>query len=294
MGRIGVSNFTVTKMLTDDENGATYDVPVTFIKRLMKISYEPSTGRAYQEADDQIVDAAVGRGETKITIDLTELTLTEKALLLGQTIQNGVRTAGKDDLPPYFCVMFRSLKSNKKYRFVKLLKVQFAEMKESAETKKTTPVFQNASLEGVGIQRIYDGNDIRESDEDEPTYTESVGANWFTSGDINPDTTAPTISSTVPANNAANVAVASSFAWTFSEAILPSCVNSSNFFVVKDSDGSVVAGTLAQNAAKTVITFTPLANLSAATAYRAICTSDVCDLSGNKLAANDVRKLTTA
>ncbi|MFZ5634726.1 MAG: Ig-like domain-containing protein [Bacillota bacterium] len=43
-----------------------------------------------------------------------------------------------------------------------------------------------------------------------------------------------------------------------------------------------------------MVTFTPGANLSAATAYRAICTKDVSDLAGNRLAANSVTKFTTA
>jgi phi13 family phage major tail protein len=294
MKRIGACNLVVAKMLTDDAGGVTYDVPYALQKKLMKIGFEPSVTRAILEADDQIVDTMSGRGDTKVVINVTDLTLSEKAMFLGQTIVNGIRTSGNTDTPPYWCVMWKSLKSNGKYRYEKVLKVQFQEVKEDFETKKQQLAYQTPVLEGVGIQRLYDGKDIREADEDEPTYTASVGTNWFTSGDINPDTTAPTISSTTPANNATGVAVGSSFAWTFSKAILPSCVNSSNFFIIKDTDGSIIAGTLSQNAAKTVITFTPSANLTAATAYRAICTSDVCDLSANRLAANDVRKFTTA
>ncbi len=294
MKRIGASNLAVAEILTDDENGTTYGQVYFFRKKLMKIGFEPSVNRAVLEADDQIVDTMTGRGETKVIINTTDLTLSEKAMLLGQTIVNGIRTSGNKDNPPYWGVMWKSLKSNGKYRFEKLLKTQFQEVKEDFETKKQQLAYQTPVLEGVNINRLYDGNDIREADEDEETYVPSVGENWFNSGDIDPDVTAPIISSTVPANNANNVAVGSSFTWKFSKAILPSSVNGGNFFIIKDSDGSVVPGTLAQNAAKTDITFTPSANLTAATAYRAICTSDVCDLSANKLAANDIRKFTTA
>ncbi|MDP4092597.1 MAG: Ig-like domain-containing protein [Bacillota bacterium] len=294
MGRIGASDFTVAKMLTDDENGVTYDKPVALRKRLMKIDYEPSTGRANQEADDQIVETMTARGETKVSVNLTELTLSEKALLLGQTIENGVRIAGKDDIPPYFAVMFRSLKSNRKYRYVKLFKVQFSEMKESAETKKQTPVFQNATLEGIGIQRLFDGKDIAEADADEPTFTQSIGANWFNSGDVVFDTQAPVISDTSPANNATDIAVdTKQFSWVFSKAILPASVIKSNFFVIKDSDGSLVEGTLTQSEDKKTVIFTAAANFTAATIYRAIATADIKDTSYNSLAANDIRKFTT-
>lgn len=292
--RIGINSLYIAPLLSDDAGStATYGAPVK-LSEVTKAGYERQTNRVNVEADDMIVDTISGYGEVKITIDMAALTTDEVALILGQTVINGVRSSGANDNPPYWCVMFKAPKSNGKFQYVKLLKVQFNEPKEDFETKKPSISVQNKTLEGVGINRLSDGICIREADEDSSTYVTATGTNWFASGDITVDTTLPTISSTLPANNATGVAVGSTFAWTFSEAILASAVNSANFFVIKDSDGSMVSGTLSQNVAKTVITFTPSANLTAATAYRAICTSDVCDLSANRLANNDVRKFTTA
>jgi len=70
-----------------------------------------------------------------------------------------------------------------------------------------------------------------------------------------------------------------------------------NFFVVKDSDGSAVAGALSLSTsvvANDTVTLNPTANLTASTAYRAICTINVKSKTGIALAANSVRKFTTA
>ncbi|WHH59167.1 major tail protein [Petroclostridium sp. X23] len=185
MPRIGVASLVVAKVTQDTVDGVTYDTPVKFTKKLIRIGYQPTVNRVNLEADDQIVETVTGKGETRVTIDVTDLTPTEKALLLGSgTVQNGMRISNKDDQAPYFCVMFKSKKSSGGYRYVKLLKVQFQENNETYETKRQTPAFQNPTIEGVAIPRIYDGNDIVDADDDESTWDASLATNWFTSGDI--------------------------------------------------------------------------------------------------------------
>lgn len=107
------------------------------------------------------------------------------------------------------------------------------------------------------------------------------------------DTTAPTVT-VVPADGAASVVVSANVVWTFSKAIDPTSVHASNFFVVRASDGTQVAGTLSMNTAKTVVTFNPTADLIAASAYLATVTANVKDLAGNALAANSMSNFTTA
>ena len=81
--------------------------------------------------------------------------------------------------------------------------------------------------------------------------------------------------------------------WTFNEAIQYSTVIASNFMVAADVAGTLVSGSLSVNAGRTVVTFTPTVNLTAATAYRAIVTSGVKDLAGNSLATS-ITKFTTS
>lgn len=110
---------------------------------------------------------------------------------------------------------------------------------------------------------------------------------------ITGDSTPPTVTAT-PADAAPAVAVNSNIVWTFDEAIQPAAVNPANFYLMKGSDGSLVPGSLSLNAARTVVTLDPTANLTAATAYIAVASSNVKDINGNALAANSVTNFTTA
>lgn len=107
------------------------------------------------------------------------------------------------------------------------------------------------------------------------------------------DTAPPTVT-VVPADAATAVAVAANIVWTFNEAINPATVNQANFLLIKASDGTIVPGSLTLNAAKTIVTLDPTANLTAATAYIAIATTNVKDLNGNSLAAQSIINFTTA
>jgi len=213
--------------------------------------------------------------------------------LLGHSIVGGIMLKKATDAAPYVALGFMSKKSNGHYRYIWLTKGMFALPDQEYATGEDKPKFQTPKLKGTFVKRAYDDLWQRIADEDHPDYAASIGSNWFSSVEGTIDTTPPTVT-VVPANNATAVAVSSTVNWTFSKAILSSLVTDSNFFLIKDSDGSAVAGTLSINTARTVVTLTPGANLTAATAYRAICTKDICDLAGNKLAANSVTKFTTA
>ena len=294
--RIGAETLTLSKILSDVVEGTTtYDTPLAIAKKLIKIGVKNSSSIDPQFADDQTVDLYVEDGDVQIEIDITDLTEDEKALLFGQTMVAGVRTPNPaTDVRPYFCVSWKSKKRNLKYKYYKILKVMFSEPDEEFSTKEEKSVPQTDKISGTGIQRLSDGLRKRIADADAATWAAATGTGWFTSGDITVDIVAPTIASTLPAAAATAVAVTSTFTWTFSEPILATTVIAGNFFVFADIAGTLVAGTLNQNVAGTVITFTPTVNLTALTAYRAVATGDISDLSNNKLVATDVRKFTCA
>jgi hypothetical protein len=104
------------------------------------------------------------------------------------------------------------------------------------------------------------------------------------------DTTAPTVSSTVPADLATGVAVNSAFSVTFSEAMLPSSITSATFTAVGALSAVVGVVTYSGETA----TFTPSANLANSTLYTATVTVGATDLAGNALAVNKVWTFTTS
>ena len=99
---------------------------------------------------------------------------------------------------------------------------------------------------------------------------------------ISGDVVVPTVV-TVPADAAATVVVSSDLTATFSEDIRQQDISSSNFTLIKATDGTEVAGTLTYTPATKTATFNPTENLAASTAYIWII-ANVRDLAGNKVA----------
>jgi hypothetical protein len=108
----------------------------------------------------------------------------------------------------------------------------------------------------------------------------------------NADTTAPTVTC-VPVDGATGVSVSADIVLTFSEAIQPVLVNSTNIILMK-ADGTLVANALTLGTNDTVVTINPNSNLSGATAHIVIVTTAVKDVAGNALAATNVFNFTTA
>ena len=102
------------------------------------------------------------------------------------------------------------------------------------------------------------------------------------------DTTAPSITATTPAADAAGASRDADVTATFSEAIDPATVSTSTFRL-RDPAGNVVAGTVTYNAATRRAALNPSSALAAGTRYTATITggqSGVADLAGNRLAGD--------
>jgi hypothetical protein len=108
----------------------------------------------------------------------------------------------------------------------------------------------------------------------------AVNKLWtFTTGTTT-DTTAPTVSSTDPADAATGVAINRSPTATFSEAMDPATITTATFTLTQGA--TPVTGTV--TSAGSVATFDPTSNLAASTLYTATITIGVKDLAGNALA----------
>jgi len=88
------------------------------------------------------------------------------------------------------------------------------------------------------------------------------------STDTGPDTTAPTVTSTSPANGATGVIPASALTATFSEAVDGTTVNTTTF-ELRGPSNTLVPATVAYNSATRTATLTPTNSLAASTSYTA-------------------------
>jgi hypothetical protein len=113
----------------------------------------------------------------------------------------------------------------------------------------------------------------------------------FTTATI-PVTTAPTVTSTIPANLATLVPLNQIVSATFSKAMNPATINGGTFTLTGPGT-TAVTGLVAYAAVGNTLVFTPTANLAPSTLFTATITTGVTDLAGNALASNYVWTFTT-
>ena len=116
---------------------------------------------------------------------------------------------------------------------------------------------------------------------------------WTFTTAAGPDTTRPTVISTLPANLATNVPTNQAITATFSKAMNPASLTSSSF-TLQGPGGVAVTGAVTYAAAGDTASFTPSANLAPSSLFSATITKTATDLEGNALAANYVWTFTTA
>jgi phi13 family phage major tail protein len=281
-------------ILTSDPVGGTptYDAPVR-IAGAIKAGVNPNASLETLFADDGPSETASTIGQISVELNVSDLDLDTQAVLLGHTKSGGILIRKGGDVPPWVALGFKTLKSNGKYRYTWLAKGKFAIPEQNNETKGDTVTFQTPTIQGSFVKRDSDDEWERHIDEDDTDYLPALGTAWFTSPIGSNDTTPPTLSSVVPADAAAGVAVGSTVVWTFNEALALSTINSNNFMVMEEVSGTKVPGALTVNAGRTIVTFTPTGNMDAATLHIAIVGSGVKDLSGNAYAGS-VSTFTTA
>lgn len=292
---IGLDMLYYALLTKDDSTGVTYG-PTKRITGAITANIDPNTAQGTQFADNGPADVASTLGEIKLEISVTDIPNTAQADLLGHTVDGQGQVISKGgDTPPWVAVGFRALKSNGEMRFVWLFKGKFSEPQAKHETRGNSINFQPPTMTGSFVKREFDDAWRRVADTDAPNYVASVGTNWFSAVEGVADAVLPTITTVVPANAAVGVVVVgATVVWTFSEAMDLRTLTTDNFALVLDASGVNVPGAVAVNAAKTIVTFTPTANLTAATPYRAIVTTGVKDLAGNRMAGISVTKFTTA
>ena len=282
--QIGLDSFHYAPLLTDSTVACSYDTPVA-ISGLVTADVKANGSIETQYADDGPAVNAPSIGRQEIDIEFTNLPLSLRALLLGQTITSGVVGEKSDDTPLDVAIGFRSLKSNGKYRYVWYLKGNFTIPDDKYKTKEEKTNFNTQVMKFVGLRRDYDGLYKFAVDEDDPAVPASIITNWFNAVPVAIAEPAALTLATVPVDAAQAVAVGDSITFTYNNALRDSQLTDDYFYLVKAADGTKVEAALSINAASKVVTLDPNANLTAATEYIAIASGLVTDIYGQKLAA---------
>lgn len=175
---IGVKNLHYSVLTADDASGATYDTPVS-IAGVRTIDVRPSSGVDTLYGDDAPFDIASYLGDIEVSIETAQIPIEDLGALLGHTVEKGIMEFKSSDEAPYVAILFESVKSNTKKRYVKLLKGKFAEPEENYQGKDSSVHWNTAKLVGHFVVREYDGAWKRVADEDATGYENTTGANWY-------------------------------------------------------------------------------------------------------------------
>ncbi len=119
-------------------------------------SAEPNVSSTTEYADDQSYDTAVAKGETKITLTMTGIPLQTLAEITG-CVYDAVNGLMYDDeaAPPDCVLLFRSQKSNGKYKYYEYLKGKFDIPKDVLKTLGASVEFQTIQTVFTAVRTVH-------------------------------------------------------------------------------------------------------------------------------------------
>lgn len=187
--QVGLDKLHYAPVTEDDATGYTASAPV-YLAPVATAKVSTTRNSNTQYADDGVFDSSSAESESSVEIEVTNVPLVTVALLTGKTYNatNGMLIEGSGGEPPEYALLFRSKKSNGKYRYVCYLKGKFALADEEFATLETTPAPKNAKLTFTGLRTIFEFQTatgkketvkVVKADED-VTASASLIAGWFT------------------------------------------------------------------------------------------------------------------
>ena len=181
-------------------------------------------------------------------ITMTGMPSEMEALILGSVFNAASgRVYNNAGTPPYVAIGFRAMKSNGKYRYYWLQKVQFSPAESGAATKADKATPKTVKFNAKAIKTVYkwdlgtktDGVKDVHGDEDTTNFAATA---WFSQVQV-PGTTPPAAlqlsSSSDPTDGATGVAVSVNPTLTFNNALVNEAVNM--VIPIKDSDGTLIS-----------------------------------------------------
>lgn len=261
---IGLDNVVIAELLSDDVNGVTYDTPIA-LKGAVNASVNPNSDVAVDYADNGPFFVMNNRGNTELSLELTNVDPAVLAKMLGQKRSGGITVETPMDSAPYFAMGFRvwvggtDENGNKIYEYMWLAKGKFSVPESGAETKKESVSFQHKNMTAQFVATIFvpngqDSGTICTHCRSDVDTSSAVIANWFNAPVVSVASQANTITVTSAAQVSDKLTI--TFAATTATTIAEATANANNITVL-NGDGEVIDGTFAigvsGNVAPTVV-----------------------------------------
>jgi len=186
--QIGLRDIHIAMVTSDDSTETVYATPVK-LERAISAKISPKSNSDNIYSDDSVEDIITAFEGVDVEIEVNQLALETRARLQGAKVVKGVLIENKDDIAPTLALGFKSKKSNKKYRYVWLLKGKFELTADEYDTEAEKPKAQSAKLKGKFYPREHDGNYRFIADEDSIAVDATIISSWFTAVPDEPVTT---------------------------------------------------------------------------------------------------------
>lgn len=173
---IGLSNFHYALMDSDTSAGATYQTPVKF-GHAINVDIQPQNQTAKIYGDNMLVDSFTATTEYNVDIETTDLTLEDRAALLGHTYESDTLIVKSSDIAPDVALLFEAETSKGDIFAVKLFKGKFSQSQMTINTRGENLDFQSTKISAIFSPRIYDGYAMSMKFFAKGTST----ASWYTS-----------------------------------------------------------------------------------------------------------------
>lgn len=257
--KVGLASLYMAEVTQDDASAYVAETP-EWLAPAANASQEPSVSSETQYADDQAYDVNSAEGETKITLEVTNIPLEKLALMTGREFDPTTgRMYDNSGVAPFFALSFKSLKSNGKYKYYQYLKGKFSMPKEEIATRKEKPEPKTITIEYTAIKTVKtfvlsgsvtDGVKRVVGDED---ITGFSGASWFSAVQIPAIAaiSALALSASVPVDGASGVSKTANLTLTFNNAQKDASLAN---IVLLDNLGAVLTTTVTLDATKMIVT----------------------------------------
>lgn len=189
MGRssINVKRLTMWKQLTDTDKATTYDVEArAFTNELNSMKYSPRVETAEQYGDGIKVEDYVAKDGGDIEAVIRGFREGDGAFLFGETETTAEKTtvSGSDDIVPYVCVAYATVRPDGKMNLYKFPKVKWMPQGEEANQQEGSKVtYGTAQLKGTYSPLLSSHADSYKRYGVDPTADAEFITKWFTTAD---------------------------------------------------------------------------------------------------------------
>jgi len=169
--KIGLKKAYYAKMTNDVEGSVTYDVPVPLVLA-QQVQVNPRVNRVQVPGDDIIAEDITQCLGADLTIQRTQFTLDEEAILLGRPKDaDGGVYGGTFDNPPYIAFGYMRTFNDGSGLYVWVLKTRFTPSSSTADTKQPDNINpQYDAMSASSITRKADGAWIYSKKSNDPNF----------------------------------------------------------------------------------------------------------------------------